>query len=161
MDQEKPIKKAETILSKIQSKIQFSFDGFRKDSKKVSRKLCIKYFHKLMIRFSNKDFLHLKCLRNSKPCCKTLVLHLEKKTHFCNYYPIRINHIKCMKLEIGAKAIIDMKNKFWASIAPQSTFFDYLSSDVGNLIKAFSKNHVFKYRNIVHFSFPIINARFD
>lgn len=149
------------IEQRIKNQIHYSFDGARKDSKKRARKEGIKYFQKLTIKYANKDFLHLKCLRNSKPCCKTLVLRLERNNRFCDYYPFTRNHIKCQKLEVGAKAIIDMRTKFWARMIPKSTFMDYLSNDIGNLVKTFSDHHVNKYRNVKHYSFPVVNHVFD
>jgi len=143
--------------NRIKSRLMFSYDGFRKDSKKKSRVKGIKFFHKLSIKFSKKEFMYLNCLKSDKPCAKTIILHLERNADMIERFKLKKNHLKCLKLEVGSKIDVNIKSRFWKRVLPMTTFFDYLScQDITNFIRIFSGNSTKKYRKIVNFSFPII-----
>jgi len=141
---------------KIQSKLLWAFDSPRKDAKKQARVYGTKFFNILEVKLCNKDYKYLKCLKSDKPCCKHLILKLEKPDLHLRQFPERKHHLKGLKVVINSKTRLYLKRKFWSHIAPQITAIDYVSNEITNLQHLITKTSASNYRKLRNISFPII-----
>jgi len=122
---------------KIKPHLLWAFDSPRKDAKRQARVYGTKFFYALEVKLCNKDYRYLKCLKSDKPCCKHLILKLEKPELHVRQFPERKHHLKGLKVVINAKARLYLKRKFWSHIAPQITAIDYASNEISNLQHVF------------------------
>ena len=122
-----------TERPKIPSKLLWAFDSPRKDAKKQARVYGTKFFYALDVKLCNKDYRHLKCLKSDKPCCKHLILKLEKPELHLRQFPERKHHLKGLKVVLNSKTRLYLKRKIWSHIAPEITAIDYASNEITNL----------------------------
>ena len=117
---------------KIKPALLWYFDSPRKDAKRQARLRCTKFFYSLEVKLCNKDYHYLKCLKSDKPCCRYLIMKLDKPCLYTYDFPVRKHHMKLLKIDIGSKAHLDLKTKFWKRISHQVTSFDYISNEIAN-----------------------------
>jgi hypothetical protein len=122
---------------KIKPGLLYYFDSPRKDAKRQARLRGIKFFFSLEVKLCNKDYHYLRCLKSDKPCCRYLIMKLDKPCLNTYDFPVRKHHTKLFKIEIGSKAHIDLTTKFWRRISPQITAFDYISNEIANFRQVF------------------------